>query len=617
MLYAKVVFSLAVQGPFDYSVPENMAGRLSPGMRVWVTLRSQKILGYVVGVSRKTKISNLKPVSRVIDDVPLLDSNMLLLTKKLSDYYCCSWGEAIDSVLPEGLRRGREIPGSLAAREGQPQAPSAVKKEIPVLIHDIEGRSRWGMYISEIRKTLEKKKPVIVLMPDIGLAKSTAGRLEAELGCPVSVIFRKHPKELKEWLKIRNGEVSVVVGTRSCVFAPVKDLGLIIIDEEENSAYKQDQIPHYHAREAAYFRADIEGAKLILGSPTPSLESMYLAKKSKIGYQRIPLGGPAKEVKIIDTKNTSPLFKEKSVILRYITDSISSALEEKGKILLFLNRKGFATFVSCRHCHAVLRCPRCNINLVYHFKANLLSCHYCNFKMAPPNICPECNSGYLKYAGTGTEKIESELCRLFPQAKIFKFEKDAGGGTPEADITISTQYVIKLGDSGFDLICVLFIDNSLNRIDFRASEKAFGLLFRLLGLARKKIIVQTSLARHHCIEALVELEPDIFYSKELKQREELGFPPFSHFIAVNLRGKYEEKVKQTALKLFDYLDGRKRGKGIDIISVNPKVPGKLRGNYYWQVLLKGNDPVRVSGFLKMSLKNFLHSGIILTVDVDP
>lgn len=309
--------------------------------------------------------------------------------------------------------------------------------------------------------------------------------------------------------------------------------------------------------------------------------------------------------------------QKKPILPQYLEDMIRQALDSKSKILLFLNRKGFATFVSCHHCNIILKCPRCNINLVYYFKDNILRCHHCNFKMQAPVICPNCNSGYIRYSGIGTEKIESELARLFPQTKIKRLETAKELDINAADIFVATESIVKEAGCKFDLVTVLSIDNSLNRIDFRSAEKTFGLLVKLLRLTDKKIIIQTGLPNHHCFKALQNKDAGIFYTEELKQRKQLGFPPYKHMALVKLRGKNQAKVQKVSQALFERLKGVKANKSVKIVSVNPGNFPKLRGNFYWQILMKAGSCFAITRFMKIHLKNFLHSGIIVTVDIDP
>ena len=615
MLFAKVVLGLPVEGPFDYSVPTRLHKNIKVGMRVWIQFRDRKKLGYVVKVTQKTNIEHVKPILEIIDNLPVLDKNMLELARELSDYYCCSWGEAIETALPDALRKGRRITGNIESHK----YIRIKNKEEALLIHDLDGKARWDIYLSRMKETVNNGKSVIMLLPDIGSAVKARETITGNLGIQPLLLYRKQPKELDAWLLARKPESNIVVGTRSAIFAPSSNLGLVIIDEEQDTVYKQDQVPHYHAREVAFMRTEIEGAKLILGSISPSLESFYLAKMGKIKYTALPRVNGFPQVMIIDMRNERRQFKQGNIILsKYLQDSISQVLDSKGKALLFLNRKGFATFASCRNCGEVLKCPRCNVNLVYHFKENILNCHYCNFKMAPPGICPSCNSAYIRYLGMGTEKIESEVSRVFPHARIKRLDDAARGHTDDADIFISTASIIRRASYNFDLIGILSIDNSLNRIDLRSTEKALALLAGLLLLTDKKLVIQTHLPNHYSLRAIENKDINIFYAEELKQRKQLGFPPYRHLCLVKLRGKKENTVEEASRALFEKLNKyTQNNKTIKIVSFNPGQPAKLRGNFYWQVLIKAVSPLKISRFLNLHLKKFPHSGIIITVDVDP
>jgi len=647
MLYAKVVLGLPVEGPFDYSVPERLHKRIKEGMRAWIQFREKRKLGYVVKLSAETNIAKVKPILEIIDDSPIIDKNMLLLTRELSDYYGCSWGEAIETALPQSLRKGKKITNNIEERKNIKHKYN----QEAILIHDLDKGARWDIYLESIKDTINNNRSVIVLLPDINSVLKAKEAITASLGISLALLYRKQPGELEEWQKVKESKFSIVIGTRSGIFAPVSNLGLVIIDEEQDTVYKQDQVPHYHAREVAFMRIAIEKAKLILGSTSPSLESFYLAKKGKINpSSTLPSlrSGLSKDTetkskcridaersrsikyillsrkinfpqtKIIDMRQEQRYFKQRNIILsKYLQDCIIQAQDAKGKILLFLNRRGFATFVSCRNCGTVLKCPRCNVNLVYHFKNNILNCRYCNFKMPPPRICPSCNSAYMRYLGTGTEKIESELSRVFPHARIRRLDNLQDVDIENADIYISTASIIKKTNYNFDLIGILSIDNSLNRIDFRSTEKTFGLLVGLLGLTEKRMLIQTSLPRHYCFQALEKKDINMFYGAELKQRKQLKFPPYQHFCLVKLRGENENRVKETSDALFNRLNKYSKDKNIKVVSVNPGQPAKLRGNFYWQILIKAGSPLRIVKLLKLHLKNFSHSGIIVTIDMDP
>lgn len=621
MLYAKVVLGLPVEGPFDYIVPGNCYKKIKAGSRVWVSFGPRKMLGYAVKVTKATSIKKLKAISDILDDSPVLDKNMLLLTKELSDYYCCSWGEAIEAALPESLRKGKLLP------KPKPQEPGLHKnaqndKEV-ILLHDLGGIKRWEKYIQEIKSCLAEKKSAIILLPDIGSVIKAGEIIKDKVGCAFATLYRKETRgDLEDWVKVRDGEVQLAIGTRAAIFAPFRNLGLVIIDEEESSLYKQDQVPHYHARSAALMRVGIEKAKLILGSSSPSLESLNLAKGASLQkkqYILLPREDPYPEIKIMDISNSPPLIKGgKTVLSGYLQSSIANALSSGGKVLLFLNRKGFATAASCFSCGTTLKCPRCSVNLVYYFKGNILKCRYCNFKMSPLEICPVCNSGYIKYFGAGTEKMESELSRIFPSARIKLLDNPKEASIADVDVFISTEAII--GDSrlNFGLIGVISIDNSLNRIDLRSSEKAFSLLTGLIKLTSGKVVIQTALPNHHIFKALIDKEPGAFYDEELKQRRELNFPPYGHLCIVKLRGKKESRAREASIALSERLKKyNAKDRGLNIVSVNPQAPAKLRGNFYWQILISSHSAKKMSKFLKLRLRNFRYSGIIVTVDMDP
>jgi len=613
VLYAKVVLGLPIEGPFDYHVPKEWEDKILPGARVWVNFRNKKEVAYVTGLSSRTAIKKVKDILEIIDPQPLIDKKMFLLADKIAQYYCCSLGEALESMLPEELRKGRKWGQS---EFSLPKAGKFALTPFSQRLHFIQGAERISAYLREIKATLLQKRSVILLFSDIALAKKTAEIIERDSEAKVFVLFSKQVKGFSVWQNIKKEEYCVVVGVRSNVFAPVNSLGLIIIDQENDQVYKQEQVPHYHAREVALMRAEIEEAKVVLGANLLSLESFYLAQNNKIEYEIIPAERKYPEIRLIDPSRVAYADrKNKPIFSKYLADAIYANLLEKGRILLFINRKGFATSAACHNCGAALKCPRCNINLVFHFDENKLKCHHCNFKMLLPEICPVCNAGYIKYSGLGTEKIESELARVFPQARI-KLMDDFKGDLNLIDILVSTSAVIKHKELNFDLIGVLGIDNSLNRVDFRSAEKTFGLLLGLSALTTKKIIIESSNSNHHCFRALINNDPSFFLKEELKERKQLKFPPFKHMVLVKIRGRNLDKVKKASYDLFEKLNKIKTS-SLKLISLNPAQPPKLRGNFYYQILIRASNPKAASGFLKLHLKSERYSGIIITVDVDP
>lgn len=612
MLYANVVLGLPVEGPFDYLVPADLENKISVGARAWVNFRNKKEVAYVVGLNNKTKIKKIKGISALIGQSPVLDEKMLLLTRHLAEYYCCSWGQAIETALPGEIRKGKII-GTV------PIFPESSFRKIETVPGFVQGYDRFPFYLREIKESWLARRSAIILFGDIAAVEKAKEEIRKNLGIEAFISFRKQPHESEVWEKIRQAQYCVVAGTRSAIFSPANNLGLIIVDQEDDQVYKQEQVPHYHARQAALMRAQIQGAKVILGGHSLSLESFYLAQKENLKRETIPPRGEYPQIKVIDARRLAyAQRKNRSLFSKFLADAIYACLSEKGKTLLVINRKGFATAAFCHNCGAALKCPRCNINLVLHFQEDKLSCHHCNFRMEAPKICPGCNTGYIKYSGIGTEKVESELARIFPQARIKIIgEVKKAVNLSEADIFVATSSIVKQqGVLSFDLIGVLAIDNSLNRVDFRAAEKTFSLLMGLAGLASNKMVIQSANASHHCFQALVKNDPQLFYREELKTRKQLELAPFKHMILLRVRGHNFEKVKQTAADLFERLSGLKSS-SIKILSLNPGQPPKLRGNFYYQILMRASSAKKAGHFLKLRLKEWHYSGIMVLVDIDP
>lgn len=615
MSFANVVVGLPVEGPFDYSVPKDLEKRLKKGMRAGVSFNNKRMLGFVVGIAKKSKVEYTKPLLEIIDAEPLLSKGLLKLTKNIAEYYGCSWGEAIEAALPEAVRNSRvklDIAGSVSlSKEG--------KKSNITLIHDSDKLGRWDIYLKEIQKTLARGKSVLFLNTSSNAALNAQEALVKHFNCPFVFMHRGMAvkKTIEDWLQVKNSQISIVLGVISAVFAPLANLGLIIVDEEHSQNYKNDQSPHYNGRDVALMRADIEKIDVILASSSPSLEMMRLVQQKKISYlllerKKYP------EVKIIDMRRQHAAFKKKDIL---ISDSlrmyINEVLEKQGRALVFVNKKGFASSAYCKNCNSLLSCPRCNVILTYHFKENSLLCHYCQYRTDAPLVCPQCNSGYIRYSGLGIEKVESELHRLYPGVKITKIEGLRGEELNKSGIFISTQSGLKAETFNFDLVSVVSLDNILNRVDFRSAEKAFSLLISLLNLTDKALILQTNIPGHYCFEALVKRDFNFFYDKEFALRKQLDFAPFKHFILIKVRGKDNTKVQSKAIDIFAHLSkGISRVSGV-ALNVNPSEPAKLRDNFYWQVLVKSGNPKKVVKLIKSCLKDVSHSGVIITLDADP
>jgi len=665
--FVKVVIGLPIDGPFDYAVPEMLRSQVAVGKRVWVPFRYKDMVGYIVALSEAADVENVKPLRSIIDKEPVLDSEMLELTKWMSEYYFSSWGEAIEAAIPGGLKRGRteisarvddgdeefERSQNLKPTPAQKNALDDICKDIHTnsyhtyLLHGVTGSGKTEVYLQAIGCALELGKSSIVLVPEISLTPQTVERFKSRFHTHVAVLHSHLTpgRRFEEWKKVKSGEARIVVGARSAIFAPVKDLGLVVVDEEHENSYKQQDAPRYHAREAAIKRAEIAGAVCVLGSATPSLESYYRAKQG--GYKLKELSEriekrPMPEVEIVDMRDEERAGKKLRIFSNALEKGIMKALDSGLQAILFLNRRGFSTFVNCRKCGHVVKCKHCDSTLTYHFQKKKLLCHWCNWQADPPEICPACEGSYMNYFGLGTEKVESETHRIFLNKRIGRMDTDttqkrgshkrilSDFKNRKLDLLVGTQMVAKgLDYPGVALVGVVSADTALHVPDFRSGERTFNLLTQVAGRAGRgdvkgKVVVQTYTPTHYAIAAAKKHDYARFYRSETQQRRQLKLPPFAHIICITLRGRSSEKTKQEADKLSALLRARLK-KIPPAYFPKPQVVGpataiipRLRMHYRWNIFLKCADVMWMNKILKEVLTKFgKPSGIYTAVDVDP
>ncbi|MFH1857636.1 MAG: primosomal protein N', partial [Candidatus Omnitrophota bacterium] len=478
-LYAQVVFPLPVERCFDYVVPESFRGKAFIGTRVRAPFGKSSKVGYIVGLASKSKLPAkvLKPLSGLLEETPLLDEKHLQLSRELQAEYLCSQGEALEAIFPTSLRvRKRPSPRTeeeviSCETEVSISGPQKILSETVLqslreekpkhfLLLGEPGSDKTAFILHLVQQFLERGLSSIVLYPEIALARSASERFRRRFGEQVCFFHSQmSPLDRYEvWKSLKEGKHRVVVGVRSAIFSPVQQLGLIVLCDEHDTSYKQDETPRYHARRAAFMRSALEKATVILESETPSLESFTQALNGRYAFLRLPASekkGVAPKVNIIDMQEESLHQKRKILFSKYLERRITGVLQEKGQVLLFLNRRGFSTFVHCRKCGTVLRCAACRVPLKYHSEPKRLICHYCNLQEDPPSICPNCRENYLTYAGVGTERLESEAHRIFPGARIVRLDTDTlrhegpRGQAAEAfrrkekDILIGTQMVAR------------------------------------------------------------------------------------------------------------------------------------------------------------------------------
>ena len=449
------------------------------------------------------------------------------------------------------------------------------------------------------------------------MIESVLSKLKAAISVPIAVFDKKMTpkKELEQWLNIQEGVVSLVVGSRSAVFAPVKNLGLIIVVNEENSAYKQEQSPFYHAREVVLMRCAIEKSSVLFVSSSPSLELWHLVSKKKMRL----ISFPAQKLgQVIPVDLTNFNARKTSLISFPLRNHIEKTLAQGGKVVLFMNRRGFSLLTRCYSCGHTFKCTRCDVNLSYSYAKKKMICRHCHAAVEVPSVCPKCRNTHLRSLGTGIEKLESELARIFPNAKLATYDKDTQEIPRGFDILVATQAVLRIQDKiSAQLIGCIHIDSELNRPNLRAAEHTFALLVHLRLWAQEKLVVQTRLLDNECIQAALKMDFKNFYKKELKLRRELGFPPFAHLVALNLRSMKEETVLQQAYDFYTEL-GKILPREIDMLEPQPDVVPKLRDKYRFTIMLKGKSVQQILAFIKNGLKQFKRkAAVTLTVNVDP
>lgn len=476
------------------------------------------------------------------------------------------------------------------------------------LLQGVTGSGKTEVYLQVIEQVLQQGKTAIVLVPEISLTPQMTNRFIARFGQQVAILHSglSDGEKYDEWRKIQRGEAQVVVGARSAIFAPLTNIGVIIIDEEHEASYKQDSNPRYHAREVAKLRASYNKAVLVLGSATPSLESRARASRGVYGLltltQRANPSASLPTIEVIDFRDYIGQ-QEAGNFTPLLLDKIRAKLEKKEQVVLMLNRRGYSSFAMCRDCGTVDQCPNCDISLTLHMDTKTMNCHYCGFQKAIPHTCPNCDSRSIRYYGTGTQKAYDELQELLPEARILRMDVDTtrtkGAHETllkqfergEADILLGTQMIAKgLDFPNVTLVGVLNADTALNLPDFRSSERTFQLLTQVAGRAGRadkagEVVIQTYNPNHYAIAFAKEQDYEGFYEYEMAIRRKLGYPPYYFTIGLTLSHKSEETVVKKAYEVVNYLR-ENLSEGIRILGPTPKPIARTHNLYHYQILLK-------------------------------
>jgi primosomal protein N' (replication factor Y) len=506
------------------------------------------------------------------------------------------------------------------------------------LLHGVTGSGKTEIYLQALAETIKLGKRGIVLVPEISLTPQTIERFSSRFPGKVAVLHSQLSlgEQFDEWHRIRNGEFDVVIGPRSALFAPQPALGLIVIDEEHEWTYKQqDKLPRYHTRDVSVRLSELTGAVVILGSATPDVSSFYHAQKKDYRLFQLPeritpsQNSPLPEVEVVDLREELKAGN-RSMFSRSLSRAIMKALSSNQQVILFLNRRGAATFIQCRNCGFVLSCRRCEVPLTFHMDEDMLVCHHCNNKSPVPQTCPQCTSRRIKFIGAGTQTLEQEVKHTFPGARLLRWDSDATRQKHshreildrfrdhKADILIGTQMITKgLDLPDVTLVGVVNADIGLNLPDFRAGERTFQLLSQVAGRAGRgpsggQVIIQTYSPKHYAIQAAAGHDYKSFYDKEIYYRRQLHNPPFSQLANLVYTHTNDQRCRQEAERMKGLIIEEKDSKGIadlDIIGPAPAFMHRLRGKFRWQLILRGSE---LSSFLAdMPLPRGW------TIDIDP
>ncbi len=665
------------------------------GARVLVPVGRRNMVGVAWGTpTEKPPSVNLKSVKRILDKRPLLPESLISFLEWTSSYYFYPIGQVIAEALPPGLlsarnRRIDKINGGLPnSRDCRPEFlpwstesswqlteeqeivfnavcnALATKSYHPILVHGVTGSGKTEVYLQAAKQCVGQNRSVLILVPEIAMTTQIAGWFISRFRDEVTVLHSglTEAQRRDQWFRIKKGESRIVIGTRSAIFAPLHNIGLIIVDEEHDPSYKQSEKFRYQARDMALLRGRMSDATVILGSATPSVSSFNNAISGR--YQLITMGKRVAKrslpsVVVVDRRKKGEKEQQhKSETIRpewlskELQEAIKATLAKGEQVLLFLNRRGFATYVFCPDCGYVFRCPHCEVTLTWHRsdkrtnseKDGVLRCHYCGMESTALPVCPECMGQSVKAFGYGTEKIAADLQEIFPNARIARLDRDTVKArrhmekivldfrNGDLDILVGTQMITKGHDFPcLTLVGILCADLSLNFPEYHATERTFQLLAQVAGRAGRgeqpgRVIIQTWLPNHFVLDCATTHDFNAFYQKESKLRKTLGYPPFGRLINLRFSGRKKAQVCDTAgniAKLAKKLAAGIKGDGgshVEVLGPAPSPRAKIKDRYRWQILLKSSSLSKLRALCTILLSRkaeIVPSSVRMEVDVDP
>jgi primosomal protein N' (replication factor Y) len=686
---AQIALPVALRQALSYAVPPELDGILEPGHRVRVPIRGRETHGYVLSIhpagEAPATTGRLKAILEAQPAEPLLDSRIMKVALWVADYYACPVGEVLEAALPAQVwkgrpRRGREPDlGDATPDEPLPLTPhqeealasileslgagDAAKGPRPAfLLQGVAGSGKTEVYLQLAAHLAEQGRGTLVLVPEIAMGTQLVQRFARRLGSKVGFFHSGMPAGQRRatWWRARQGEIQVVVGARSAVFVPIRDLGAVVVDEEHESAYKQTESPRYHGRDVAVLRASFEAAVTVLGSATPSLESRRNVEQGK--YRRLLLPErvekrPPATVVLVDLRPSTvedgaePEHASVPEVVRQprvrgqvfsplLLQRLRSCMEKKEQAILFLNRRGHSTSVQCQDCGHVYRCPNCSVILTFHRHDAVLRCHHCGHVVRDVRTCPSCQGEEFLFGGLGTQKVEGQLRRHVPDARVLRMDLDTtrrrgahkdmieSFERRDVDILVGTQMVGKgLDFPGVTLVGVLLADREMAIPDFRAQERAFQILTQVAGRAGRgdrpgEVVFQTFMPEHFVIRAAALQDYEEFYAAESKERRALGFPPYSRLVHLLLDDPREERVVRRSKSLQRHVlewMAMHGVRNVEVLGPAPMVLERLRNRYRWHLTLKGPTAKSLRAVVGECLQwdRTHRSSVRLMVDVDP
>ena len=807
--YADIAVAIPVDKPYTYAIPEHLRPKAQVGMRAEISLNNRITSGYIVKLKNECDLESPKLIRALPDSYPAFSSEMLDLSRWIADYYCCSWGEALQSAAPAGIKLKNKIRYRLASQydhtgrfsskqkliiaalfkngvmyEGQlcktlnidklqstlqslvargiiqveelsAKQHTAIRKELYVQLHPetqldtesltrlqkraprqasvyldllhqgdvqsasslcskhhiqratlqamkshklivfhekefyrspdmyqgkhavdkfelndeqhtalqaiintvnlnrfqtfllqgVTGSGKTEVYLQAIEHVLMLGKNAIILVPEISLTPQTVGRFYARFQASIAVLHSglSAGERYDEWRRTLRGEVRIVVGARSAIFAPIKNLGIIVVDEEHDNSYKQSETPRYHARDVAIMRAHRSGAVCVLGSATPSLESFYnseCGKSVRLSLLTRATRAPLPKVHILDMRKENRDMGQ-VVLSRRLEEAVHERINKNEQVILLLNRRGYAPFVLCPQCGWVAECENCNVSLTYHSNISALRCHYCDYQIRQPELCGRCGFQPLIYIGTGTQKVEDYLVRTFNKCNVARMDADTTSGkgghakllnrfaAGEIDIMIGTQMLAKGHDyPGVTLVGVINADTGLGHPDFRAAENVFQLLTQVAGRAGRgskpgEVIIQTYRPNHYAILSAAQHDYSAFYTQEIAQREASGYPPFRRMVNFAVESEDPMIAERESVRLRSIIHNcieNNRFAPTTVLGPAPAGIRRLKKKYRWHIALLAKNSKSLNTLSRAIRDEFhttAHKDAYLKIDLDP